>query len=90
MLKISQNLQYFHAASEIRPLKDRPNLEKDENVTLKDLSKRDSITITNAHKGVAVVIIDLNDYIREAKRQLKDSVNSVKHKSFYVSIVNMY
>ena len=77
-------MQYFHAASEIRPLKDRPNLEKDENV-----SKRDSITITNAHKGVAVVIIDLNDYIREAKRQLKDSVNSVKHKSFYVSIVNV-
>ena len=53
----------------------RPNLSKDEKVALKDLSKRDDIIITNADKGGAVVIMDVNDYIREAKRQLNDSKN---------------
>ena len=57
----------------VTPRKLRPNLSKDEKVALKDLSKRDDIIITNAGKGGAVVIMDVNDYIREAKRQLCDS-----------------
>ena len=59
----------------VTPRKIRPNLSKDEKVALKDLSKRDDIIITNADKGGAVVIMDVNDYIREAKRQLNDTRN---------------
>ena len=33
------------------------------------------MTSTNADKGGAVVIMDVNDYVREAKRQLNDSKN---------------
>ena len=57
------------------PSKIRSNLSKDEKVALKDLSKRDDIIITNASKGGAVVIMNVNDYIREAKRQLNNPRN---------------
>ena len=53
----------------------RINLSKDKKLALKDLSKRDDIIITNADKGGAVVIMDVNDYIRHAKYQLNDSKN---------------
>ena len=59
----------------VTPRKLRPNLSKDEKVALKDLSKRDDIIITNVDKGSAVVIMDVNDYIREGKYQLNDSKN---------------
>ena len=59
----------------VTPRKIRSNLSKDENLPLKDLSKQDDIIITNADKGHAVVIMDGNDYIREAKCQLNDSKN---------------
>ena len=58
----------------VTPRQIRPNLSKDEKVALKDLSKWDDI-ITNADKGGAVVIMDVNDYIREAKRKLNDPRN---------------
>ena len=58
----------------VTPRQIRPNLSKDEKVALKDLSKWDDI-ITNADKGGAVVIMDVNDYIREAKYQLNDPRN---------------
>ena len=59
----------------VPPKKIRSNLSKDEKVTLKDLSKRDDIIISYADKGGAVVIMDVNDYIREAKRQLNEPMN---------------
>ena len=59
----------------VPPRKIRSNLSKDGKVALKDLSKRHDIIITNADKGGAVVIMDINDYIREAKRQLNDPRN---------------
>ena len=37
---------------------------------LQNLSKRDDIIITKADKGGAVVIVDVDDYIQEANRQL--------------------
>ena len=57
----------------VTPRKIKPNLSKDKKVALKGLSKRDDIIIINADKSGAVVIMDVNDYIREAKRQLNDS-----------------
>ena len=51
------------------------HISKYEKVALKDLSKRDSIIITNANRGSAVVIMDVNDYIREAKRWPNNSKN---------------
>ena len=33
---------------------------------IKELSKREDIIMTNADKGGAVVVVDLNDYIKEA------------------------
>ena len=56
----------------VPPKKIRSNLSKDEKVAVKDLSKRDNIIINNADKGGAVVIMDVIDYIREAKRQLNE------------------
>ena len=55
--------------------KTKPNLSQVEKVSLKHLSKLDDIIITNAGMGGAVVIMDANRYIREAKRQLIDSEN---------------
>ena len=43
----------------------RSNLSKGEKIALKDLTKRDDIIITNTDKGGTVVIMDVNDYIRE-------------------------
>ena len=40
---------------------------------LQQLSQRDDIVITKVDKGGAVVIIDVNDYIREAIRQLNNT-----------------
>ena len=57
------------------PKKIRSHLSKDENVALKDLSKQDDIIVTNADKGGAVVTMDVNYYIREAKRQLNEPKN---------------
>ena len=56
----------------VPPRKIRSNLSKDEKEALEYLSKRDDIIITNVDKGGAVVIMDDNDYIREAKRQLNN------------------
>ena len=45
----------------VTPRKIRPNLSKDEKAALKNLSKRDDIINTNADKGGAVVILNVND-----------------------------
>ena len=50
-----------------------PNLSKEEVNSLNKLKSRDDIIITHADKGGAVVIIDVNDYIKEANRQLSDT-----------------
>ena len=42
---------------------------------MKDLSKRDDIIFSKADKVAAVVIMDVNDYISEAKRQLNGPRN---------------
>ena len=59
------NLQNKHTPN-------RPNLTKDEKIELINLQTRNDIIITNADKGGAVVIQDVDDYIAEAQRQLND------------------
>jgi hypothetical protein len=48
------------------------NLSKGEIQSLHNLENRDDIIITRADKGNAVVIINVEDYLNEAKRQLDD------------------
>ena len=43
--------------------------------TLWQTVSRDNIVITDADKGGAVVILDVEDYIKEAERQLDNSGN---------------
>ena len=50
----------------------KDNLTKVEQKTLEELSKRDDIINTNADKGGAIVIMDIDKYISGAQRQLKD------------------
>ena len=51
----------------------KSNLTKNETYALKQLSQRDDIIITKADKGGEVVIIDVDDYIREANRQFNNT-----------------
>ena len=48
-------------------------LTKNETDALQQLSQRDEIIIIKADKGGAVVIIDADDYIRKANRQLNNT-----------------
>ena len=50
----------------------KPNLCKGEQKAVEELAKREDIIITNADKGGAVVIMDVEKYINEANRQLSD------------------
>ena len=49
------------------------NLSTKERKTPKELSSRDDIIITKAEKGGATVIMNVNDYVDEAKRQLQNT-----------------
>ena len=51
------------------------NLNKHEMKALNDLMNRTDIIICNADKGGATVIMDVNDYIKEANRQLNDETH---------------
>ena len=50
----------------------RSNLTKEERIALNSLKNRTDIIISNADKGGAIVIQDVQDYIMEAERQLND------------------
>ena len=50
----------------------RKNLSKKEIKAMEDLKKREDVVICKADKGGAVVICSVNDYIKEADRQLSD------------------
>ena len=53
----------------------KPNLSKGEQKTMEELAKRKDIIITNADKGGAVVIMDVEKYINEANHQLSNKPN---------------
>ena len=56
-------------------LKEKNNLSKEEEKALNNLEKRDDIIIINADKGGAITILDTEDYVKEAQRQLSDANN---------------
>ena len=56
----------------------KPNPSKGEQKAMEELAKRKDIIITNADKGGAVVIMDVEKYINEANRQLSDKRNYKK------------
>ena len=53
----------------------KANLSKGEQKATEELAKRKDVIITNAGKGGAVVIMDVEKYIKEANRQLSDKRN---------------
>ena len=73
---VSTFLESFKQDAMIALNKAKPNisknLTKDEEIALKNLMKRTDIVISKADKGGATVIMDVDDYINEAKRQLED------------------
>ena len=54
------------------------NLNKNEQEALAQLQKRDDIVIINADKGGAMTILDADQYVKEANRQLSDTNNYKK------------
>ena len=59
----------------------KSNLTKNETDALQQLSQRNDILITKVDKGGAVLIMDVDDYIRDANRQLNNT-------DFYKKIPN--
>ena len=57
------------------------NLTKGERKALKELAERNDIIITKADKGGAVVITDVEDYVKEAEHQLnnKDAYKKLQY-----------
>ena len=57
------------------------SLTKGETKALKELADRNGIIITKADKGGPVVIIDVEDYVKEAEHQLnnKDAYKKLQH-----------
>ena len=53
----------------------KSNLTYKEHVAMEGLAKRKDLIITNADKGGAVVIMDTDNYIKEANRQLSDKAS---------------
>ena len=51
----------------------KSNLTKNETDTSQQLNQRAGIIITKADKGGALIIIDVDGYIREANRQLNNT-----------------
>ena len=58
-------------------MKEKPynNLTKNERASMKKLSREEDIIITKVDKGGAVVIVDVQGYIKEAERQLNNIKN---------------
>ena len=59
-----------------RPTKKlKSNLPYKEHTAMEELAKRKDLIITNADKGVAVVITNTDSYIKEANRQWSDKAS---------------
>ena len=51
------------------------NLTMKERKAMQELQSRKGIVITDADKGGAIVILDVEDYVKEAERQLNNKEN---------------
>ena len=56
----------------------KSNLTYNEHTAMDELSKRNNPITTKANKGGAVVVIDTDNYIKEANRQLSDKASYKK------------
>ena len=56
-----------------KPHHPKPNLKKDEIITMKQLKADKNCMVLTADKGVALVVIDTVDYIKKAKEILEDT-----------------
>ena len=65
------------------------NITKKEKKAIIELSNRNDLIITKADKGGATVILDVQDYIREAQRQLDDENFYKKLNTNLTEIYNM-
>ena len=68
---VDQTVNNHLATTHSHRLKD--NLTRDERIALKSLQTRRDIVIKPADKGSAVVVMSLEDYRKEANRQLSDN-----------------
>ena len=57
-----------------RNKKTRPNISRDESTAIRNLNNNKDIIIKPADKGGAIVLLNKEDYLREAYRQLSDSL----------------
>lgn len=73
---IKKDLKDFNKHFEL--YKERPNLSREEEESLKELMQNKHIVIKPADKGSAIVILGRDQYILEATRQLNDKTYYVK------------
>ena len=52
----------------------RNNISQHEKNIISEFSKREDLVFTKADKGGAIVILDLEDYIEKANKELKDEI----------------
>ena len=58
----------------------KPNLSKGEQKVIEELAKRKDIIITNAYKGGAVVIMDVEKYINERTASYRMNATTRRYK----------
>ena len=64
----------------------KSNLTYKDNAVMEELAKRKDLIITNANKGGAVVIIDIDSYIKEVSWQLSDKASHKQLKTQHYNI----
>ena len=77
--RVHQSLEIFQRSfktgllnSKVKKIR-KPNLTREQTMSLRELSENPEIVIKKADKGSAVVVMNTTDYLREGYRQLSDS-----------------
>ena len=78
--KIIKEKETINNNTHLIKLQEKNNMSKNESQALKKLGRRKDIIIKPADKGGATVIMNVEDYVKEAQRQLKDT-NYYRHVS---------
>ena len=61
-----------NAIKHLRPKTPKSNVTKEERRALKTLANNKNIVIRRAHKGAAIIVEDVNDYITKGQEHLDD------------------